>query len=300
MACVAAIEDHFAAVSSWRRIAHDYPWFAPLMREFSVMLPLAELVSALNDWRPAQFAAYPSVLSLLAREKAAGRLHLDAVLILAGGECLDYSEHERLEAAFGTTVHNIYACSECDYLAFGCRDRWLHVNADWVVLEPVDADYRPVPPGEISHTCLISNLANHIQPIIRYDLGDRVQLRPDPCPCGNPLPAIRVEGRRNQTLKLPAADGREISILPMAITTVLDTLAGLSCFQIIQSRRNALTVRCELDKSAPQGQITESIKTRLRCYLADQGAIGVEIDVSPGPPHRNPKSGKLEQVQILI
>ena len=71
----------------------------------------------------------------------------------------------------------------------------LHVSADWYIFEPVDRNYRLVLRGEPSHTVLMTNLANRVQPLIRYDQGDSVTLRPDACPCGSPLPAIRVVGR---------------------------------------------------------------------------------------------------------
>jgi phenylacetate-coenzyme A ligase PaaK-like adenylate-forming protein len=48
--------------------------------------------------------------------------------------------------------------------------RWLHSNADWVLLEPVDRDFRPTPPARMSHTVLLTNLAIAFQPVIRYDL----------------------------------------------------------------------------------------------------------------------------------
>lgn len=89
---------------------------------------------------------------------------------------------------------------------------WLHVNVDWVVFEPVDADYRPVAPGEQSHTVLISNLANRVQPILRYDLGDSVLERPDPCPCGNPFPAIRVQGRSADVLTFRSPAGEKVRL----------------------------------------------------------------------------------------
>ena len=54
-------------------------------------------------------------------------------------------------------------------MAYDCGQGWLHVNSDWVILEPVEADYSPTPPGQASHTVLLTNLANRIQPIIRYD-----------------------------------------------------------------------------------------------------------------------------------
>lgn len=56
------------------------------------------------------------------------------------------------------------------------------------MLEPVDADYRPTPVGERSHTVLISNLANRVQPVLRYDLGDSVLQRSDPCPAATRCP----------------------------------------------------------------------------------------------------------------
>ena len=96
-----------------------------------------------------------------------------------------------------------YAATECPFLSVSCPDGWLHVNSDWVILEPVTADHQPVPAGELSDTVLITNLANRIQPILRYDLGDSVLQRLDPCPCGDPRPAIRVQGRAADLLTFP-------------------------------------------------------------------------------------------------
>lgn len=55
-----------------------------------------------------------------------------------------------------------------------CRRGRLHVNSDWFILEPIDAAGRPTPPGERSDSVLVTNLANRVQPVIRYDLGDSV------------------------------------------------------------------------------------------------------------------------------
>ena len=63
------------------------------------------------------------------------------------------------------------------------------------------------PDRELSHTVLVTNLANRVQPLIRYNLGDRVQLATSPCACGSPFPAIRVEGRSGDVLAFGAAAG---------------------------------------------------------------------------------------------
>lgn len=300
MACVTASEDHFAGIASWRRIARRYFWFSPLMRDFSVMTPLPQLVEALNAWRPGEIVAYPSLLSLLAQEQEAGRLHIRPALVLAGGEFLDPVERGRIETAFGAPVRGVYACSECDYVAFGCEHGWLHVNADWIVVEPVDEEGRPVPPGEASATCLVTNLANRIQPIIRYDLGDSILARPDPCPCGSALPAIQVEGRRSQIMRFPDAAGRPVAVLPMAITTVLDTVPGLRRFQIVQTGGSAISVRLEYEAGADRSAIDSAVLTGLASYLAANGLAHVVVTLAHEAPRCHPRSGKLEQVQVAL
>ena len=40
-------------------------------------------------------------------------------------------------------------------------------------------------PDQPSHTVLITNLANWVQPIIRYNLGDSITAISGPCSCGS-------------------------------------------------------------------------------------------------------------------
>ena len=81
----------------------------------------------------------------------------------------------------------------------------MHLNADWVILEPVDRAYRPVPPGVMSHTVLLTNLANRVQPIIRYDLGDSVVIEPDPC-------AVAIE-RDPRPIAVSASSGKLLRVI---------------------------------------------------------------------------------------
>lgn len=103
-------------------------------------------------------------------------------------------------------------------MAYDCGHGWLHLHADWLVLEPVTTDYAPVPAGELFDTVLLANLADRAQPLIRYDLGDRVRFSPDPCACGGPLLATRVEGRTNDVVVLQSGPA---DVLPAGV------LAGL-------------------------------------------------------------------------
>jgi phenylacetate-coenzyme A ligase PaaK-like adenylate-forming protein len=124
-----------------------------------------------------------------------------------------------------------YLASEALALTSRCRQGQFHVNADWYIVEPVDKAFQPVPAGELSHTVLVTNLANQVQPLIRYNLGDRVQMLAGPCACGSPFPALRVEGRSGDVLTFAAEDGRTVTVLPLALGTVIEETAGVRRFQ---------------------------------------------------------------------
>lgn len=50
---------------------------------------------------------------------------------------------QRIEQGLGCAVRNSYGASEFLPIAWECDQGQLHVNADWVVLEPADAAWRP-------------------------------------------------------------------------------------------------------------------------------------------------------------
>lgn len=291
-ALITADSDHFAAITAWRRQAQRRPWLD--MESFSVTTPLPEIVEALNRYDPAFVASYPTVLALLAEEQAAGRLRLDLAGLWSGGEALSPSARTLVADAFGCLVHNEYGASECLSIGYACRLGAVHVNADYVVLEPVDRDYNPVAPGELSHTVLLTNLANAVQPIIRYDLGDRVRMRATPCPCGNALPALEIEGRTDDILSLTAGDGTRVKLVPLAIATVVEDAARIYRFQIVQSAPDALCLRLS---HADRVRNPAALRA-LRAYLDAQGLANVTVRLDEAEPGEA-RDGKLRQVVAL-
>ena len=295
-ALIAATGEHFATVASWRRISRGSPWLGG--RCWSVMEPLPSLVAALNAYRPAFLASYPTVLALLAGEQDAGRLRIEPARLWSGGECLPPAARVEIERAFGCPIANEYGASECMSIAFGCREGWLHVNADWVMLEPVDRNHRPTAPGEPSHTVLLTNLANRVQPVIRYDLGDSVVARPEPCACGNPLPAIQVEGRRDDVVALRAPDGSIVRLLPLALATVIEEAASVHRFQVIQDAPDRLTLRLAVPDQRERQVAWHAAAKALHDYLACQSLPNVRVRLDERPPAIESGSGKLRQVVV--
>jgi phenylacetate-coenzyme A ligase PaaK-like adenylate-forming protein len=227
-AAVWATGGHFLGITLMKRQILEKPSRARAMKIFSVLTPLPEIVAGLNQFQPAMLNGYSTAILLLAQEQEAGRLHIHPVLVMTSSESLAAEDRERIRRAFGCTVADNYGCSEFVAIAAGCKEGWLHVNADWVILEPVDENMSPVPPGQPSYSVLLTNLINRIQPIIRYNLGDRITIRPDACPCGNPLPAIRVEGRTDEILHLQSERGDMLPVLPLALWAVIKGTVAFS------------------------------------------------------------------------
>lgn len=271
-------------------------WKRRSFKVFSLQQPLAEVVGALNAFQPAVLTSYPSVLELLAEEQVAGRLQLRPVLVELGGESVDDDGRAGIAAALGGALRDAYGSSEFLLMAFDCAQGWLHVNSDWVILEPVEADYSPTPPGEPSHTVLLTNLANRVQPVIRYDLGDSVVARPEPCPCGNPLPAIRVHGRRDDVLRMQTINGRTVSLPPLAVGSVLDETPGVHHSQLVQTGPRSVLLRLDVLPDVPEEQIWDDVISNLVKYLAAQELTDVQIVRADEAPERSPTSGKYRQV----
>jgi phenylacetate-coenzyme A ligase PaaK-like adenylate-forming protein len=244
------------------------------------------------------------MLQLVPEEKS-GRLRIRPILAVASGEALAAKGAADIEESLGCRVALRYLASEVPALTSRCRQGLFHVNADWHILEPVDEKYQPVPAGELSHTVLVTNLANRVQPLIRYNLGDRVQLFPGPCTCGSPFPAVRVEGRSGDVLTFAAADGAGldgtglggavVTVLPLALGTVIEETDGVRRFQAIRTGPRSLTVRLELLPGAATAAVRAAAGERLGAFFAAQGADGVDVRFADEPP-RPDRSGKYREV----
>src|SRR3970282_1220740 len=201
-----------------------------------------------------------------------------------------------VSGTFQARVLEEYGASEFMSIACECDRGQLHLNSDWVMLEAVDRDQRPVAPGETSHTALLTNLANRVQPIIRYDLGDSIAFDPAPCACGRPFPALRVEGRSDDVLSLTNATGERLELLPLALTTVVEEHAGAHQFQIIQTAPDALGIRLKSPRGAGHRLLWRKVECALRAFLDTQGLPAVALRFEPGPLERCGASGKLRRV----
>jgi phenylacetate-CoA ligase len=301
---ISATGDHFGSCASFTRL-EKVRKRSPFMRmafegirTISTTMPLNEMVEEINRYQPTLVFGYSTVIASLAQEQIAGRLHIKPSIVSMGGEWISDTDRQQITTAFHCMVRDAYSSAECPSIAHSCEHGWLHVCSERTIVEPVDENYQPVPPGVQSYTVLITDLVNRVQPIIRYDQGDSVTLRPDPCPCGNPFPAIRVMGRKNDMLRMHTADGTLKQLSPMTFYVLLDLIPGLRRWQVIQN--GPLSIRLRIETASPEidAQTWEKVYQRVKDYFVHQDLPAVTVERAPEPPMQDPATGKFYHVRV--
>jgi phenylacetate-coenzyme A ligase PaaK-like adenylate-forming protein len=239
--------------------------------------PLKTLVQRLNDWQPDVLIGYSSITAVLADEQLQGRLHIAPRTIFCAGDTLTSGMRRRIEAIWQTRLFSTYATTEGSVMASECSfHQGMHLFEDFSIVEVVDQDNRPVPPGVQGDKVLLTVLFRRTQPLIRYEVSDLV--RPsiiERCPCGRPFALIdAVQGRMIEVLSIPSHTGAEEDISPYLFELVFDTLP-VSGWQVVQ----------ELDglhiflTGAPEQLPDDQVVAALRQMLTKRGVLVPAITI---------------------
>jgi phenylacetate-CoA ligase len=271
------------------------PWKKKQMAITSALLPVPEIVSQLNAFQPVMLGGYPTTLELLIDEQKSGRLHIKPLIVMTGGEYLSDDLRERLSEAFGCFVQTTYSCTEGGTVAGECVAKHFHVNEDWIILEPVDREGRPVPDGVQSDKLLLTNLFNYTQPFIRYEVTDRVVMHHELCACGNPMPWLTLEGRTDDVVTF-MRDGAPVRIAPIPLYATLKEVHCLRRFQLLVYPGSRIVVRLTPAEGERRESAFSLAKAALEAYLATQGVTGVSITLSSTEPRQQAGSGKFKHI----
>ena len=264
------------------------PWKKKVMKTCDVRKPTDEIVSILNEFQPSMIGCYPTAMEVLAAEQEQGRLKIKPAIIMTGGEKLNDGVRKHLSEVFGCYVQTNYSCTEGGTMACECTERHFHINDDWVILEAVDENNQPVPFGTQSAKVLLTNLANKICPIIRFEITDRIVMHDEPCKCGNTRPWLTIEGRTDDILCFENG----VRIAPMLLYAILKEVHGINRFQLIQHNEERLELRLIADNKQ---EMFNSAKKAVEDYLSENGVF-TEVYLSDEAPAAHPVSGKYKHI----
>ena len=204
--------------------------------------PLPAVVEALNAADGDSLATYPSMLSALVGEARAGRLMIRPSRIVTMAEPLFGDVREAAERTWEAPVANMWGTSEAGIVGLGCfAEPGMHLADDQVIVEPVDEHGRPVPAGVPSHKVLVTGLANMLQPLIRYEITDRVVTLDEPCSCGSAHRRVGdIEGRLDDDFLY----GGGVRIHPHVFRSVFVREPALTEYQVNQTVEGAEILLC--------------------------------------------------------
>ena len=251
--------------------------------------PIDEIVEKLNNLgNVVQITTYPSMLSILIKEKEAGRLNINPILFKLAGETLTDENRKKAEKAFkNAVIQNAYACSESPTISLECMNNRFHVPEDWIILEAIDEDENAVPDGEVSDAVLLTNLYKDVQPFIRYKMSDRIKFFKDKCMCGSPFKSFDVMGREATVLHVA---GKSLSALTMGLE-----YEQASRVQLIQISEKKFEARADVNKGADENRLFELIINDVQKFFQNQGIEDVVIEKSKKAPELG-ASGKFHEV----
>ena len=281
-----------AATSPWStsgQISKSFEsWWEPTLR-ITAGAPLALIVERLNRFRPQLVVTYASMVRVLATEQLGGRLAIAPSFVFTTGEVQTAEGRRLAREAWGSEPFDQYAATETGALAVECQQgRRRHLMDDLHVIEVVDADGRPVPDGEWGSRVLVTPLFNRTTPLIRYELSDRIRLSPDPCPCGRTLRVLdAIEGRAEEVLTFPTADGGLAAIDPQVYHPVLDRLP-VAAWQVRRDDGRVVVLLAAPDRPVD----ASAIAADLGRMLAGRGARPSEIRVQVVPEIERTAAGK--------
>jgi len=202
-------------------------------------------VEGLNRYQPRLLTGYAYSHYLLARLMLNQGLKLDyqPQAIVLSSEKVTPEMKVVIRQAFGARAYEEYGSVEQCALATECEYGSLHVNSDFGIVEILDDNDKPVPPG-VDGRMVCTGLINDAQPLIRYDIGDMGAWSEKPCACGrNQLPVLKdLVGRIEDAVIGP--DGTEMVRFHGIFVGMPHVLEG----QIIQQRIDLLRVRVVVTK----------------------------------------------------
>ncbi len=202
---------------------------------------LPAIVKRIRKLKPRCLIGYASAICIIAEYiLESGSAVPEVGTVVVGGEQLFEPQRELLATVFDVQPFSKYSSFENFDIAMECEAHMgMHVAAEDLIVEIVDADGEPVSPGSPGRL-LVTNLHEYGLPLIRYDTDDESSFIEGPCPCGRELPLIsNVIGKTGDVIYTPS--GKRLSPLTLGSSNLAPL--GIKRFQFIQEKVDHVVVR---------------------------------------------------------
>ena len=226
--------------------------------------------------------SYPAYLAARAREAGIDPASLGLRQIVTAGEpgAGLAAVRGEVEAAWGATVADTFGMSDVWSTMGGeCEEgEGLHLTVgDHAVLELVDPESgAPVELEDGASGELVwTHLRREASPLLRYRSGDLGRVWTAPCACGRTTPRIRIDGRRDDMVRVQA-----VNVYPQAIGAILSGHPGLGrhCVvaegdPVVPPLRVYVEAPPEVDLAPVAGELHETLRARFEVTRLEPGSL---------------------------
>jgi phenylacetate-CoA ligase len=234
---------------------------------------LLELIPRLGITAIFGTLSFPAYLADRACEAGVDPRELGLRHIVTAGEAGAGLEAVRseIEAAWGATVADSFGMSDVWSTMAGACDQGegLHLTVgEHALLELVDPDNGE--PLELedgaSGELVWTHLRREASPLLRYRSGDLGRVWTSPCACGRNSPRIRIDGRRDDMLRVQA-----VNVYPQAIGVILADEPRLGRHCVVAEGdpvEPPLRVYVEAPEDVDLASVAERLHAKLRARFA--------------------------------
>ena len=210
--------------------------------------PIDEWIEQISIFCPNIIIGYPSAVKVLAELVEHKKVRVNAFRVVTCVEPLSTPLRKYLEKTFSSEVVNFYGASESLALgAEGSSDNGMVLFDDMNIIETLN--------GKMYLTCLY----NFVQPLIRYEISDRLILK-----SGEPFTmAVGLIGRNEDIMWFERENGQLDFIHPLSVEGFC--IDGLLDYRFIQNDRRSFTLEFEKTDNSDEN----AIRLRLDRYLSD-------------------------------
>jgi phenylacetate-CoA ligase len=228
--------------------------------------------------------SFPAYLADRAREAGVDPRELRLRHIVTAGEPGAGLEAVRseIEAAWGASVADSFGMSDVwSTMAGACEEgEGLHLTVgEHAVLELIDPDSgEPLELGDGASGELVwTHLRREASPLLRYRSGDLGRVWTSPCACGRSSPRIRIDGRRDDMLRVQA-----VNVYPQAISAILaaEPRLGRHCVvaegdPVTPPLRVYVEAPAEVDLAGVSERLHAGLRARFELTRLEPGSLPV-------------------------
>ena len=248
---------------------------------FNVWNPIDQQLAWIKEIEPNYLEAYPATFEELAYANDCVSPAKSITALFSSASSTAPSTRRQVERIYGAPLHDAYGLNEIGPVANRCEEGSYHIHVEHCIVEIVDAEGMPCPPGRLGRL-VVTALQNSAMPLLRYDTGDVARAAAQPCACGRNLPALsEIAGRFRRFGYLPEGTRERHYTLIDAIQSLpVEMLKPMRQYQLYQYRDRSFELRVRsVGGMAPEfsdrlqriwDQIPGAADTPLRIVEVDQ------------------------------